>query len=327
MNTRRGASSTPDPQDRSRADAEPAGAAQRVGEPAGEHRCGYVAIVGRPNVGKSTLLNRLVGQDIAITSSKPQTTRHRTVGVRTQPGAQLLFLDSPGFQTRQTAPLNRVLNRTARQVAEGADVVVQVCDAQRWTAADAAVASLIPAGVPVILALNKVDRVRERSVAFACVEAAGRARAFDEFVPVSARSGDQVDLLARLCADRLPLAAPVYGEDEITDRSERFLAAEVVREKLFRLLGDELPYASTVVVESFETLGALRRIHAAILVAREGQRPIVLGAGGERIKRISTDARRSLEALFGGKIYLELFVKVRSGWADSEQSLRAFGYE
>lgn len=290
-------------------------------------RCGHVAIVGRPNVGKSTLLNRLVGQKLSITSRRPQTTRHRILGVLTRPDAQLLFLDSPGFQTRSGGALNRVLNRTARQVAEDADVVVMVCDAGGWTRADEELAKMLPANRPVLLAVNKVDTVRDKAKLLPLVQQASQARAFDEVVPVSARTGRQVELLVELCAARLPEAPAMFGEDDLTDRGERFLAAELIREKLFRLLGDELPYASTVVIEKFEELPRLRRIFATVLVERDAQKAIVLGSGGERIKRIATESRLDLEKLLGTRVYLELYVKVRSGWADDEQSLRAYGYE
>lgn len=290
-------------------------------------RCGHVAIVGRPNVGKSTLLNRLVGQKLSITSDRPQTTRHRIVGVVSRPSAQLLFLDSPGYQTRNTGPLNRVLNRTALQVADDADVVVMVCDARSWTVGDERIARRLPATKPVLLAVNKIDLLADKGRLLPLIARARQAREFDEVVPISARSGKQVDLLLDLCAARLPEAPPLYDPETLTDRSERFLSAELIREKLFRQLGDELPYTSTVEIERYEELPRLRRIHAAILVDREAHKPIVLGAGGERIKRIATEARIDLERLLGCKVYLELFVKVKSGWAGSEQSLRAYGYE
>ena len=291
-------------------------------------RCGHVAIVGRANVGKSTLLNRLVGQKLSITSDRPQTTRHRIVGVVTRPDAQLLFLDSPGYQTRAGgALLDRVLNRTALQVAEDADVVVMLCDGRAWTAADEQIARLLPTDRPVLLAVNKTDAVADKGRLMALVDRARRCRDFAEVVPISARTGRQVELLLELCAARLPQGPAQYAADALTDRSERFLAAELIREKLFRQLGDELPYASTVEIERFDDSPKLRRIHAAILVDRESQKPIVLGAGGQRIKRIATEARIDLEKLLGSKVYLELFVKVKSGWAGSEQSLRAYGYE
>lgn len=291
------------------------------------HRSGYVAIVGRPNVGKSTLLNRLIGHKLSITSRRAQTTRHRILGVLTRPDAQLLFIDSPGHQVRAGAALDRLLNRTARQVAIDADVVVMVCDAHGWTDADRALVRQLPPDRPTILAINKVDAIRDRARLLGLVHAATADRGFDEVVPLSARTGRQVALLADLCAARLPEGPAILGEDALTDRSERFFAAELIREKLFRLLGDELPYESTVVVDTYEELPRLRRIHATIVVAREAHRPIVLGAGGERIRRIATEARLDLERMLGMKVYLELFVKIRGGWADDEASLRAYGYE
>ena len=291
------------------------------------HRCGYVAIVGRPNVGKSTLLNRLVGQKLSITSDRPQTTRHRIIGVLTRPDAQLLFLDSPGYQTRVGGTLNRVLNRTAVQVATDADLVVMVADATHWTAADEAVVRQLPAGKPRLLALNKIDRIQDRARLMSLANTLQQAWGFDEIVPISARTGRQTELLADLCAARLPEGEAIMQADALTDRSERFLAAEMIREKLFRQLGDELPYESIVEIERFEEAPRLRRIFAAILVERDAQKAIVIGRGGERIKRLSTEARQELEHLLGGPVYLELFVKVRSGWADSEATLRAHGYE
>lgn len=290
-------------------------------------RCGTVAIVGRPNVGKSTLLNRLVGQKLSITSDRPQTTRHRIVGVVHRPDAQLLFLDSPGYQTRIGGPLGRLLNRTSMQVAQDADVVVLVCDARSWTPIDARITQMLPVDRPVLLAMNKVDLVKDKDRLLPAIDRIRQVREFDEIIPLSARSGRQVDTLLDACARRLPEGPAIYDVDALTDRSERFLAAEIIREKLFRQLGDEVPYASTVEIERFEELPNLRRIHAAIVVDRKAQRPIVIGAGGERIKRISTDARLDLERLFGTRVYLELFVKVKSGWAGSEQSLRSYGYE
>jgi GTP-binding protein Era len=291
------------------------------------HRCGSVAIVGRPNVGKSTLLNRLVGQKLSITSDRPQTTRHRIVGIVNQPAAQLLFLDSPGFQMRVGGALNRVLNRTSLQVAEDADLTVLVCDATGWTAEDDAFARKLPRSRPLVLALNKIDRVADKARLLPRVERLQREFRFEAVVPVSARTGRQIADLLKVCAGLLPEGPPAYGPDELTDRSERFLAAEMIREKLFRQLGDELPYQSTVEIERFEELPKLRRIFASVLVERDAQKGIVVGKAGERIRRLSTESRLDLEQLFGCPVYLELFVKVKSGWADSEASLRAHGYE
>lgn len=295
--------------------------------PAAAHRCGHVAIVGRPNVGKSTLLNRLVGAKLSITSAKAQTTRHRIVGVVTRPGAQFLLLDTPGYQTRNRGALNRVLNRTAAQAALDADVVVLVADAHAWTPADDRALALVPEGRPVVVALNKIDAVHDRARLMPLAQSLMARPGVEAIVPISARTGRQVDALLDECARHLPEGEALFDEDTFTDRSERFLAAEAVREKMFRLLGDEVPYQSTVVIEKFEELPDLRRIFAAIVVERDAQKPIVLGAGGERIKRIASEARQDLERLLGCRVYLEVWVKVKGGWADDEKRLRTYGYE
>ncbi|HMS78672.1 MAG TPA: GTPase Era [Burkholderiaceae bacterium] len=294
---------------------------------AAAHRCGHVAIVGRPNVGKSTLLNRLVGAKLSITSAKAQTTRHRIVGVVTRPDAQFLLLDTPGYQTRNRGALNRVLNRTAAQAAMDADVVVLVADAHAWTPADDQALALVPAGRPIVVALNKIDAVADKAKLMPLAQALMARPGVAAIVPISARTGRQVDALLDECAKHLPEGEALFDEDTFTDRSERFLAAEAVREKMFRLLGDELPYQSTVVIEKFEELPGLRRIFAAIVVERDAQKPIVLGAGGERIKRIASEARQDLERLLGCRVYLEVWVKVKGGWADDENRLRTYGYE
>jgi GTP-binding protein Era len=291
------------------------------------HRCGYVAIVGRPNVGKSTLVNRLVGEKLSITSSKAQTTRHRIVGVVNRPGAQIMLLDTPGFQTRNRGALNRVLNRTASQAALEADVVVLVADANGWNAGDDQALKLVPPGKPLVVALNKVDAVKDRTRVMALLAQLGANPAIAAIVPISARTGRQVDALLDESARRLPEGDALFDVDTYTDRSERFFAAEAIREKMFRLLGDEVPYQSTVVIEQFEELPGLRRIFAAIVLEREAQKPIVLGAGGERIKRIGSEARQDLERAFDCKVYLEVWVKIKSGWSDNEQRLKSYGYE
>ncbi len=295
--------------------------------PEGNFHCGYVAIGGRPNVGKSTLMNRLVGQKLAITSDRPQTTRHRITGVVNRPGAQLLMLDTPGIQQREKNAMNRVLNKTARQVAQEADVVVMVADARRWSDEDRAIAAALPRKLPCLLALNKIDSVTDRQAVFVLAPIIQGEFSFDELVPISAKSGHQIDLLADLCAARLPTGPAWFDEQTLTDCSERFLASELIREKLFRHLGAELPYATTVMIEGFEQKGKLRRIQSTVLVERASQKGIVLGAGGARMKQMATEARMDLEKLFDGPVFLEVFVKVRSGWADNEQSLRAYGYE
>jgi GTP-binding protein Era len=294
---------------------------------AAPHRCGHVAIVGRPNVGKSTLVNRLVGQKLSITSAKAQTTRHRIVGVVTRPGAQFLLLDTPGYQTRNRGALNRVLNRTAAQAAMEADVVVLVCDANTWTAADDQALALVPPGRPIVVALNKIDSVGDKAKLMPLAQRLIERPGVAAIVPISAKTGRQVDELLDECAKHLPEGEPQFDADSFTDRSERFMAAEAVREKMFRLLGDELPYQSTVTIEKFEELPGLRRIFAAIVVERDAQKPIVLGAGGEKIKRIASEARQDLERMLDCKVYLEVWVKVKGGWADDENRLRTYGYE
>ena len=293
------------------------------------YRCGTVAIVGRPNVGKSTLLNALIGQKLSITSARPQTTRHRVLGIRTEDQAQLIFIDSPGWQREHREAIHRVLNRTAEQIADEADLVLWVVEAGSNHAEDAALFSRIGSGRPVLLVINKVDRVRRKERVFEQARALTARFPLAAVVPVSAQRMTQLGALLGECIARLPAAPARFPAEELTDRSERFLAGELVREKLFRLLGDELPYATTVLVESFEELGQtnpLRRIEASIVVQRDAQRAIVLGAGGQSIRRIGSEARRDMEKLFGGRVYLGLHVKVRSDWASHEQALRAYGY-
>ena len=295
-------------------------------------RCGLVAIVGRPNVGKSTLLNALVGQKVSITSRKAQTTRHRITGIRTQGESQFVFVDTPGFQTQHGAALNRTLNRTVKGVLADVDAVLFVGGAGRFTLDDAKVLALMPApgdgARPVILVANKLDAVRRRAEIAPWLRGMQERYPFAEFVPLCARKPEDAQRLLAIVAPYLPAQAWLHEEDALTDRSERFLASELIREKLFRLTGDELPYTSTVVIDKFEeeAQGALRRIAATIVVEREAHKGIVIGAGGERLKRIGAQARGDLEALLGGKVFLELWVKVRSGWADDEAHLRSYGY-
>jgi len=289
-------------------------------------RCGTVAIVGRPNVGKSTLLNHLVGAHVAITSRKAQTTRHRIQGVLTERDAQYIFVDTPGYQTEHVNALNRTMNRTVGQVASEVDVIVFVIDANGWDERDEPVLKLIPPKAPVVLALNKVDKVGDKSRVAATLVAANAKRDFAALVPVSAAKGTQLKALLEEVRKRLPEQAAIYGEDELTDRPERFLAAELVRERIFRLLGDELPYSTAVDVEKFEVEGNLRRIAATIYVDRPGHKGIVIGEKGAMLKRIGTEARHAMEELFGSRVFLELWVRVKSGWADNEKALRQLGY-
>ncbi|HEX3097494.1 MAG TPA: GTPase Era [Usitatibacter sp.] len=289
-------------------------------------RTGTVAIVGRPNVGKSTLLNQLVGAHVAITSRKPQTTRHRLLGIHTDERSQILFVDTPGFQTRHSNALNRTMNRTVGQVAREVDAVLLVIDAHGWDERDTPVLELLPPKAPVVLALNKIDKNRDRAKVAATLIDASKRRDFAALVPVSASKGTQLRALVAELRKLLPEAPPVYEPDEITDRPERFLAAELVRERIFRLLGDELPYAIAVDVESFEIEGNLRRIAATIYVDRPGHKAIVIGEKGATLKRIGTEARHAMEALFGSKVFLETHVRVKSGWADNDAALKLLGY-
>jgi len=308
---------------------------QEVHDPAGDggapseaaQRCGLIAIVGKPNVGKSTLLNALVGQKISITSAKAQTTRHRITGIRSVGDAQFVFVDTPGFQTRHAAPLNRTLNRTVQGALADVDVVLLVVEAGRFGSPDEAVLRLVPPGKPVILVANKLDTIRRRADLAPWLQTMPARHPFAEFVPMSAERRDDAERLLAVVRPYLPEQPWLYAEDALTDRTDRFLAAEIIREKLFRLTGDELPYASTVVIEQYAEEGNLRRIAASIVVDRESHKGIVIGAGGERLKRIGSEARQELETLLDAKVFLELWVKVRSGWADDEAHLRSYGYE
>lgn len=292
-----------------------------------ELKSGTIAIVGRPNVGKSTLLNRLVGEKISIVSRKAQTTRHRIMGIRTQPDTQYVFVDTPGFQTRHTNALNRAMNRGVTQALVAVDVVVLVVDADHFDAKDKAVIQLLTPERPVILAVNKIDQIKDKPRLLPVLAALAGQYSFAAIVPISAAKGNQLDDLLAEIRKHLPHKELLYGEDEITDKSERFLAAEFIREKLFRLIGDELPYAATVEVEKFEVDGALRRINAAIVVDRQAHKGIVIGKSGETLKRIASEARHDMERLFDGKVFLEVFVKVKSGWSNDERLLKSLGYE
>ncbi|MEQ1682296.1 MAG: GTPase Era [Burkholderiaceae bacterium] len=290
-------------------------------------RCGLVAIVGRPNVGKSTLLNALVGQKVSITSDKAQTTRHRITGIRTVEEAQFVFVDTPGFQTLHNAPLNRTLNRTVQGVLSDVDVVLFVVEAGRFGLDDAKVLALMTEGKPVFLIANKLDAVHRRAELAPWLKGMQDRHNFAEFVPLSARKDSDVQRLIGIVKPYLPVQPWFYEEDALTDRSDRFLASEIIREKLFRLTGDELPYTSTVVIDKFEEEGNLRRISASIVVERDAHKGMIIGSGGERLKRIGSEARQELEKLMDAKVFIELWVKVRSGWADDEAHLRSYGYE
>lgn len=295
--------------------------------PASDFRCGYIAIVGRPNVGKSTLMNALIGAKVSITSRKAQTTRHRITGIQTTEDTQFIYVDTPGFQTRHSNALNKTLNRTVTNTLTAVDLVLFLVEAGTFTAADQQVIDLLPASVPVILVLNKSDRAKDKAVLLPFAQQIAAKHDFAAVVPVSAKLGFQLQNLQDEIRKRLPANPPVFGADDITDRSEKFLAAEIVREKVFRFVGDELPYTSTVLIEKFEQEGNLRRVFAAVLVERDTHKSMLIGHKGARLKDISTQARLDMERLFGGPVYLEIWVKVKSGWADNEAGLRAYGYE
>lgn len=290
-------------------------------------KSGYVAIVGRPNVGKSTLLNALVGEKISIVSRKAQTTRHRITGIRSDADAQYVFVDTPGFQTQHGNALNRAMNRGVRDALADVDVAVWVVEAGRFDARDEAVLDLLPPAGPVIVAVNKIDRIKDKASLLPFLAMLAEKRRFAAVVPLSAARGSQLAELLAEIRQHLPHPGLLFDADEITDKSSRFIAAEYIREKVFRLLGDELPYASTVEIEKFEAGDQLKRIFAAIVVDRPGHKAIVIGKGGETIKRIASEARLDMERLFGCKVYLEVWVKVKSGWADDERLLQSLGYQ
>ena len=289
-------------------------------------RCGEVAIVGRPNVGKSTLINALVGARISITSRKAQTTRHRLLGILTTAHAQFLFVDTPGFQTGHHSALNERMNRTVRASLNDIDAVVWVLEAGRVGPEDRAVLALLPPDLPVVAAINKVDRLTDRARLLPFIGELSSLREFAAIVPISAEKGWQLDTLLSELAKRLPIGDAVYPAEELTDRDERFLAAEYIREKIFRLLGQEVPYATSVAIDSFEHKSGLRSIHATVYVDKASQRAMLLGAKGERMKSIAASARRDMEQLFGGRVFLEVWVKVKSGWATDERMLNSLGY-
>lgn len=289
-------------------------------------RCGTIAIVGRPNTGKSTLLNRLVGEKLSIVSPKAQTTRHVVTGILSEPECQFVFLDAPGLQARERETLHRMLNRRALEILRSSDIVVFVVEAGRLGAEDRMVLARIPRERKTIAVVNKVDRMRQASELLPFLDRLARERDFHAIVPVSAKTGKNIPELLRVLRAELPEAPRMYPPEQLTDRDERFFAAELLREKLFQQLGEELPYRCEVLVESFREEGRLRRVEAAILVDKESQKGIVVGAGGARLKRIAEAARKDMERLFGGKVYLGVWVKVRRGWSDNERVLRQLGY-
>lgn len=297
-----------------------------------DFRCGFVAIVGRPNVGKSTLMNHLIGQKVSITSRKAQTTRHRITGVMTTERAQFVFVDTPGFQTKYRNALNVAMNRSVTTTLADVDVILFVVEAGRFGPADEEVLRLLPKSCPVFLVINKMDNLADKGSMLPFVEQMSQRFDFHAIVPVSAQRKLKLDVLMQAVEPLLPQSVPLFDEDQITDRNERFLATEIIREKIFRLLGDELPYSMTVEIEKYDEEvmkdgRELRRIHAAVLVDRDSQKAILIGKNGEKLKRIGTEARLDMEKLFDAKVHLEVWVKVKSGWADDTRLVRQYGYE
>lgn len=290
--------------------------------------CGYVAIVGRPNVGKSTLLNRILGQKLSITANRPQTTRHRILGVKTMPSSQIVYVDTPGLHLGGKRAINRYMNRAASSSIFDVDIVIFVVDQLKWTDEDENVLSkLQQATVPVFLVINKIDSITIRESLLPHMSKLAKKMSFAQVIPVSAQTGEGVDRVETEVAKLLPESGPFFPEDQITDRSERFLAAELVREKLVRSLSQELPYSTTVEIEKFSVENNVRHVHAVIWVEREGQKGIIIGKQGKQLKRIGELARKDMERAFDGKVFLQLWVKVRQGWSDDERALRSLGYQ
>ncbi len=288
---------------------------------------GYVALIGRPNVGKSTLMNHLLGQKISITSRKPQTTRHRILGISTTEAGQAIYLDTPGMHSSEKRALNRYLNRTADTTMAGVDLVVWLIDRPVWHEYDEVIFNkLEAAGLPVILVLNKIDRLKNKDDLLSFFAEAQKKFPFQQMVPVSALKGQNLQQLQSVIMSLLPENDLIYPEDQITDRSERFLAAEIIREKLTRQLGDELPYALTVEIERYEDQTNIAKIYAIIWVERSTQKSIVIGKQGDRLKKVGTDARKDIEKLIDKKVYLQLWVKVKKGWSDNERALQSLGF-
>lgn len=293
-------------------------------------RCGYIAIVGRPNVGKSTLLNHILGQKLSITSRKPQTTRHQILGIKTVDNIQAIFVDTPGIHKNAESEkaINRYMNRAATTAMRDVDAIVFVLDQQQWTDADEQVLLQVKnAKCPVFLVINKVDRINDKNALLPYIEELNKKMDFKEIIPLSALQGKNLERLEQCIYETLPESPMMFDEDQITDRSSRFLAAEIVREKIMRQLGEELPYATTVEIEDFKDSGKSLHIHALILVEREGQKRIVIGDKGSRLRNIGIDARKDMETLFENKVMLKLWVKVKSGWSDSDRAIKSLGYD
>jgi GTP-binding protein Era len=293
-----------------------------------DFRCGFVALVGRPNVGKSTILNRLVGQKISITSRRPQTTRHRILGIKTDDQSQIIYVDTPGMHARQPRAMNRYLNRAAFDSLADVDVAVFVIEGTRWQDDDDWILERLKTlSCPVIAAVNKIDYIDNKELLLPTLQSLSSKFEFAEIIPLSARTGDQLERLEAAVLERLPESPSLFSEQQVTDRSERFLAAELVREKLFRKLGEEIPYSLTVEIESFKEEKKVLHIHALIWVDKASQKPIVIGNKGQRLKEVGREAREDMQVAFGQKVFLQLWVKVKEGWADDERALRSLGYD
>ena len=292
-----------------------------------ETKFGYVAVLGRPNVGKSTLINHILGQKLNITSRKPQTTRHTLLGIKTEGNTQAIYVDTPGMHLGQKKAINRMMNRSAESVIHDVDVIVFVVEKMKWTDEDQMVLDKLKhVECPVILAINKVDQVEDKEKLLPYLQQVSEKRDFDQIVPISALSGKAVAVLEQQINEYLPIDMHFYDEDQITDRSERFLAAELVREKVMRQLGDEIPYSVAVEIEQFKVQGNIIHINALILVERDSQKSIVIGKKGARLKQIGVEARKDMELLLDSKVMLEIWVKVKSGWSDNDRALRSLGY-
>jgi GTPase len=296
-----------------------------------ESKCGVIAVVGRPNVGKSTLMNGMIGEHLSITSSKPQTTRHRVLGVMTETikdvPTQFIFVDTPGFQTKHSNALNKTMNRAVLTALADVNVILWVIEQGKLTPADMKVLELCPKGVQLVAVVNKVDLLEKKAEMLPFLQKVSGQCNFDAIVPLSAQAIKNLDALKEAVSALLPEQPFFYDEDTLTDRPEKFLAAERIREKLFRLVGDELPYTCTVVIDKFEIEEGRRVIYASILVDRSSHKAMIIGKGGEKLKRIGSEARQDMERLFGGSVHLETWVKVRSGWADNASLLQSLGYE
>jgi GTP-binding protein Era len=294
---------------------------------ADEFRCGYVAIIGRPNVGKSTLLNHILGMKLSITSRKPQTTRHQIMGVKTDDGVQAIYVDTPGIHQRRGTAINKYMNRAATSMLSDVDIILFVVQASKWTDEDEAVLEkLVNVSAPVVLVVNKTDQLQHRDQLYPYIDELAKKFEFADVIPVSALRGKGIDQVEAVVAKRLPAGEAIYEEDQVTDRSMRFLAAEIIREKLVRELGQELPYTTTVDIEKYEEQDKLVKIHALIYVESKGQKTILIGHKGERLKSIGSSARKDIEKLIDNKVYLNLWVKVREGWSNDERALRGLGY-